>query len=308
MRKLERVNLEGAKIKHGHEEEPAHGHSLAEDLTRLRQQALNRRQAFAWLGAAGLIPLVSCGSDNKTAAAGTTTTADGTSTATTTASTATSTTSSGVSGTCALIPEETEGPYPGDGSNGVNALALSGIIRSDITSSFDGVSGVAAGVPLTVELSLVNLNGSCGALEGYAIYIWHCDQSGNYSLYSGSAKNLNYLRGVQVTDADGKVAFTSIFPGCYSGRWPHIHFEIYKTASDITSARNKVATSQLALPADQAKLVYATSGYTGSSSNLSKISLATDNVFSDGSSLQIPTIEGDVTSGFTIKLTVAIKA
>src|SRR4051812_8868074 len=51
---------------------------------------------------------------------------------------------------CAKIPEETQGPYPGDGSNGANALAISGIVRSDIRSSIGGASGVADGVPLTV--------------------------------------------------------------------------------------------------------------------------------------------------------------
>jgi protocatechuate 3,4-dioxygenase beta subunit len=37
----------------------------------------------------------------------------------------------------------------------------------------------------------------------------------------------SYLRGVQVTDSNGQVTFTTIYPACYSGRWPHIHFEVF---------------------------------------------------------------------------------
>src|SRR6185369_5639030 len=113
---------------------------------------------------------------------------------------------------------ETAGPYPADGSNAnLNALALSGIVRSDIRSSIAGATGVAAGVALTVRLALVNTNGSCADLAGYAVYLWHCDRDGQYSLYSAGVTGENYLRGVQVSDSDGMVSFTTIFPGCYSG-------------------------------------------------------------------------------------------
>ena len=57
--------------------------------------------------------------------------------------------------------------------------------------------------------------------------MWHCDRLGRYSLYGAGVTNQNYLRGTQEADASGNVTFTSIFPGCYSGRWPHIHFEVY---------------------------------------------------------------------------------
>lgn len=121
-------------------------------------------------------------------------------------------------GTCSTIPEETAGPYPGDGSNGVNALSQSGIVRRDIRGSFGSLSGTAAGIPLTVKLTLVGSTVSCEPLVGYALYLWHCDRDGSYSLYT--IANQNYLRGVQETDANGQVTFTTIFPGCYSGRWP----------------------------------------------------------------------------------------
>jgi protocatechuate 3,4-dioxygenase beta subunit len=143
-------------------------------------------------------------------------------------------------------------------------------------------------------------------LADHAIYVWHCDRDGRYSLYSGGVTNQNYLRGVQPTDANGKATFTSIFPACYSGRWPHIHFEVYPTVASATSVSNKTGTSQIALPKAACDLVYATAAYQQSITNLSQISLATDNVFSDGASLELATITGDVTSGMTAALTVAV--
>jgi protocatechuate 3,4-dioxygenase beta subunit len=102
------------------------------------------------------------------------------------------------------------------------------------------------------------------------------------------------------------VTFTTIFPACYSDRWPHIHFEVYPSVTAATSAGNKVATSQLALPKATCDLVYATAGYEQSVTNLAQVSFATDNVFSDGAELEIPHISGDAASGFTARLTVAI--
>jgi protocatechuate 3,4-dioxygenase beta subunit len=205
------------------------------------------------------------------------------------------------------IPEETAGPYPGDGSNGVNVLTQSGIVRSDIRSSFGSMSGTAAGVPLTITLQVIDSTNG-GVVSGAAVYLWHCDRDGKYSLYSSGVTNQNYLRGVQQTDADGRGTFTSIFPACYSGRWPHIHFEVYPSVATATSSASKIATSQLALPEDVCTAVYATSGYSTSVTNLAKTSLATDNVFSDGWNTQVPTVTGDVTNGYTASLVVVIDA
>jgi protocatechuate 3,4-dioxygenase beta subunit len=138
------------------------------------------------------------------------------------------------------------------------------------------------------------------------VYLWHCDRAGLYSLYSAGATNQNYLRGVQAADATGKLSFTSIFPGCYAGRWPHVHFEVYKSLGAATAVRNKIATSQLALPKSACDLVYATSGYESSVRNLAGISLASDNVFSDGAQLQLATMTGSVSEGFKAALTVAV--
>jgi protocatechuate 3,4-dioxygenase beta subunit len=223
--------------------------------------------------------------------------------------TTTTTITDPVTGTCTVIPTETAGPYPADGSNAssqsLNVLTRSGIVRSDIRSSLN-TGNVAAGVPLTIELTLVDSSASCAPLSGYAIYAWHCTQGGLYSMYSNGVTAEDYLRGVQATDSNGKATFTSVFPGCYSGRWPHIHFEVYPSLATATSAANKVATSQLALPQAACDTVYATTGYSSSVGNLAKITLASDNVFSDGSTLQLATITGDTTNGFTAKLQIAI--
>jgi protocatechuate 3,4-dioxygenase beta subunit len=190
-----------------------------------------------------------------------------------------------------------------------NVLIQSGVVRSDIRSSFGTSSATAAGVALTVTLKLVNTSASCGALAGYAIYLWHCTREGEYSMYSSGLTAENFLRGVQVTNSSGEVTFTTIFPGCYSGRWPHIHFEVYPDLGTATStpASDQLRTSQLALPAAACQAVYATNGYSGSVSNFASITLASDNVFgNDSAAVQMATLSGDVASGYAASLQVGI--
>jgi protocatechuate 3,4-dioxygenase beta subunit len=147
---------------------------------------------------------------------------------------------------------------------------------------------------------------TCAPLAGRAVYIWHCDREGRYSLYTSGVTNQNYLRGVQEADSGGRVSFTTIFPACYAGRWPHIHFEVYPTLASASSVANKSATSQIALPKATCDEVYATAGYETSVRNLSQVSLASDNVFSDGASLELATVTGNVSSGYIASLTVAV--
>ncbi|MCI1017045.1 intradiol ring-cleavage dioxygenase [Microbacterium sp. C5A9] len=204
------------------------------------------------------------------------------------------------------IPDETAGPYPGDGSNGPDVLEQSGIVRQDITTSIDG-SATAEGVPLTFEFEVLDMANGGVPFAGVAVYAWHCTAAGEYSLYSSGLEDVTYLRGVQVADADGRVSFSSIFPGCYSGRWPHIHFEVYPDVDSITDAANTIATSQMALPEEACAAVYADSRYDGSARNLAQTSLASDNVFGDDSAaLQLPTITGDATTGYATALVVGI--
>jgi len=262
---------------------------LHRDLQATRA-AMDRRGLFrlaARFGAGfGALQLVGCGSNPASP------------------SDSTGSSSSGGGSCSARIPEETQGPFPADGSNGPTVLALTGVVRNDIRSSFAGLSGTAEGVPLTIELTIVSVS-TCSPLAGRAVYVWHCDRVGGYSLYSQGATNQNYLRGVQEADASGRVSFTSIFPGCYSGRWPHIHFEVYPSVAAATNVANRVATSQIALPKSACDAAYATAGYESSIGNLSRVSLSTDMVFSDGSALELATVSGGV-AGFTSSLTVAM--
>ena len=212
---------------------------------------------------------------------------------------------------CSIIPQETTGPYPADGTNGPNVLTLSGIVRSDIHASFGSAGTTAAtGTPLTFTLKLVNVNNNCAPAAGLAVYAWHCDAQGRYSLYSSGVTSQNYLRGVQVSDANGLVTFTTIFPGAYLGRWPHIHFEVYQSLAAATSGSNALRITQLALPDAACRAVYAqTSLYPGSLSNHNQTPLASDNVFgSDQAVLQMATTSGDNTSGYVASLEVGVAA
>jgi len=186
-------------------------------------------------------------------------------------------------------------------------LEQSGIVRSDLRSSFGASSGTAEGVPIDLELTITDIANGGVPFAGVAVYVWHCDRDGNYSMYSDGVTDQNYLRGVQIADPDGVVKFASIFPACYSGRWPHIHFEVYPDQASITDAANAISTSQLALPESTCNDVYAQTGYEASVGNLSQVSLQTDNVFSDDAGVsQIPTVTGDVTNGYTLSLAVGV--
>jgi protocatechuate 3,4-dioxygenase beta subunit len=204
------------------------------------------------------------------------------------------------------VPDETGGPYPADGSNGVNVLDDSGIVRTDIRSSFGASTTTAPGVPLEIVLTVRDA-ATGDALTGGAVYLWHCDRDGEYSLYSDGLEDENYLRGVQQIGSDGTVRFTSIFPGCYSGRWPHIHFEVYADLATAIASGPIVKTSQIALPKEAAEAVYATEGYATSVRNLAQTSLARDNVFGDDGGIhQLATMTGSATSGYTAALTIGV--
>jgi len=277
-----------------------HDRGLAFDLPRL----LGRRRALQLMAGGGLATLVAaCGGSGGDASAdagsGTTTTASSS------GSSGSSTTASGSGSATEAIPEETAGPYPGDGSNGPNVLTESGVVRSDITSSFGDLSGTAEGVPVTVRLTIVDVSSGGGPRAGAALYLWHCDRDGQYSLYT--IEDQNYLRGVQEAGDDGTVTFTTIFPACYPGRWPHMHFEVYESLDAATSAGSKLKTSQLALPEDVCQAVYeGADGYAASVDSLAQVSLDGDMVFSDGYSLEMAGATGSVADGYTVTLNVAV--
>jgi protocatechuate 3,4-dioxygenase beta subunit len=291
-----------------------HDLGLVHDLPTLvdRRRAL-RMFAGAGLGL-GLATIAGCSTSGTDSAATATTAAGGGSPSTTAAATTSSTAANSAAAAvpelaeCASLPTETTGPYPGDGSNGPDVLSESGVVRRDITTSFAGLTGTAGGVPLAIKLKVLDVANGCVPLPGAAVYAWHCSREAGYSLYSAGVKDQNFLRGVQAADDDGWVTFDSIFPAAYDGRWPHVHFEIYRDLASASQVTNKVLTSQLALPQDACEAVYATSGYEASVANLARTSLARDMVFRDGWQTQLATVTGDVGTGLTALLNAPVTA
>ena len=284
------------RLDHRYHDVEDHDRGLVYDMA-----TLDRRRMLKLLGlggvSAGLFTIVGCNPSGSSAT--------GTPRSSATGASAGATAATG-DATCELIPEETAGPFPGDGSNGPDVLSQTGVVRKDIRSSFGSSTTVAQGIPLAISLAIQD-GADCAPLAGAAVYLWHCDREGNYSLYSQAAASENYLRGVQAAGNDGIVTFDSIFPACYQGRWPHIHFEVYPSLETATDETNKIATSQIALPKDACDTVYATNGYEQSVRNLSSLSLETDMVFrDDGAVHQLGTVTGDVASGYSVSLTVPV--
>ncbi|WP_062464423.1 dioxygenase family protein [Demequina soli] len=204
------------------------------------------------------------------------------------------------------IPDETAGPYPGDGSNGPDVLEDSGIVRRDIRTSVAGGDPVP-GVPLDFTFTVLDMANGGVPMAGAAVYAWHCSAGGLYSMYSDGVTDQTWLRGVQVTDDAGEVTFASVMPGCYAGRWTHIHFEVYPSVDDVTDSSKAIATSQMAFPQNVLDAIYTRNEYAGSADNLAQLSLATDTVFGDdGGVHQIGTFKGDADAGYASSLTVPI--
>lgn len=236
---------------------------------------------MAALGFAAVAPLASCkksdvSSTGSTASSGSGTTSGSTST----------------SGTCTASPVETEGPFP--------THTPSSLVTNNITSD-------RTGVPFTIKITINNKNNSCAALAGAIVDIWHCDKDGNYSEYGGTGMqstnytSVHFLRGRQATDANGLVTFTSIFPGWYSGRAPHIHVHVYNASG------TSLMVTQIAFPTDVCDTVYttATNYYTKGKQDTSN---AKDNVFADSLATELATVTGSVSGGYTLTHIVTVAA
>lgn len=196
---------------------------------------LSRREVLRLLGVSGAALLAGCAvaqpgsSSTPAAAAPTPTTAPATSAGTTESTAAVTAVPA-----CVVRPEVTEGPYYVDEE----------LNRSDVRSdTATGVIKDGALLALTFNVSQISDN-SCAPLEGAQVEIWHCDAAGVYSDVSDpgfNTKGQNFLRGYQVTDANGQAHFTTIYPGWYASRCVHIHFKVH----DSTAEDSKVFTSQL---------------------------------------------------------------
>jgi protocatechuate 3,4-dioxygenase beta subunit len=212
---------------------------------------LNRRQALG-LGAVSLGTLLaSCGGDDEATTSADVATADGT---TTTVQPQTTTGSDlfGDESSCTLTPQETEGPYYFDADS----------IRSDIREDREGV-------PLRLAIRVREAD-ECAPLQNAVVDIWHCDATGIYSGFeaastggpggggSGPTDEETYLRGAQVTNSDGIVEFTTIYPGWYRGRTIHIHAKVHID-------RQTVLTTQLYFDEEVTASVYEREPYASDS-------------------------------------------
>lgn len=241
----------------------------------------SRREALGLLTVTGAAWTTACGgSDSPTSPTGSVTT-NPPATPTTTTTTAPPTTPPPTNtAACAVSPNETIGPFP----------SLSDFVRSDIREG-------KPGLPLTLTISVVNTNSACSAVSGAIVDVWQCDATGNYSQY-GSERNLTYLRGLQTTDSNGRVTFTTIYPGWYQGRATHIHVE-------VTINGRSVKVTQIAFPEDTTAQVYRTGVYASGGQN--PTSNARDMVFSDGVTNELITLTGgDAASGFTAAFQVGV--
>lgn len=215
---------------------------------------------------------------------------------------------------CLPMPSETAGPFPADGAYGRNAKAINvltreGVIREDLRPSFSGLTPVAEGVPFSMEIKLVTAGESCTPLGGRALYLWHCDAVGGYSIYDDADRN--YLRGVGITDATGTARFTTIVPGCYDGRWPHVHFEVFDSPDSMNSGRDSLLISQFALPEEMCRTVYqADDRYSNGIRALDRISLTRDLAFRDNNTAemaaQMMSVTGSASDAFFGKISIGL--
>jgi protocatechuate 3,4-dioxygenase beta subunit len=282
-----------------------HDMGLHYDL-KLITQKMNRRQIIRLGGSMAAFSLLpGCGGDSPTS----------TSNTDVTSSQPSAQTQPAASSSCITDPTATTGPYPADGTNTAagatsNVLQTSGIIRSNIRSSFIGTPNVAPGIPVELTLTLVNTNSACARLSNFAIYLWQADRDGFYSLYTRPAES--WLRGIQTSDATGQLTFLTNFPPAYDGRYPHMHFEIFVSLQAALTGRSALLTSQLAMPRDVASTVFQTPGYQVAQNQLASVTTSSDFVFRAFSAAQLanatPVFIGDVSNGYKASATIGIAA
>jgi protocatechuate 3,4-dioxygenase beta subunit len=222
---------------------------------------ITRREALGAVGAAGAALAFGC-SDSPTSPSSTTTT-----------------TTTSTNAACAVTPTETVGPYP----------SLVDLFRSDIREGRNGTM-------LTLAIRIVNAANGCAAVPNANVEIWHVDAAGDYSQY-GTQTSQTFLRGIQTTNANGEVTFTTIYPGWYQGRATHIHVE-------VTMGGRSVKVTQIAFPESINNVVHTSGVYASRGTN--PISNLSDGIFADSLSSEIVTPAGSVNGGYAATFQVAI--
>ena len=233
------------------------------------KKSLTRREALGMLGATGAaLSMIRCGE---------------TPTSPSTVEAAAATTTTGTSAACAVSPSETVGPYP----------SLTDMFRSDIREGRNGA-------PLTLAITVVNVNNGCSPVSGANVEIWQCDADGHYSQYSQQGYNgvsETFLRGIQTSDGSGTVTFTTIYPGWYQGRATHIHV-------DVQVNGRSVKVTQIAFPESVTAALYATGVYAAKGQN--PTSNSRDNVFADSVTSEMAAVTGSPAGGYSATFTVGV--
>jgi protocatechuate 3,4-dioxygenase beta subunit len=225
----------------------------------MNKRTIPRREALVVMGSAGAALAFGCANSPTTPA-----------------------TDSPVTGTnaaCAVTPSETAGPFP----------SLTDLIRSDIREGKPGTL-------LKLTIKVVNVNSNCAGVPNASVEVWHVDAAGNYSEY-GAQSAQTYLRGIQTTNGNGEVAFTTIYPGWYSGRATHIHVELSLNGSSVK-------VTQIAFPENVNAMVHTSGVYASRGTN--PISNSADGIFADSLSSELVTPAGDTTNGYAATFQVGI--
>jgi protocatechuate 3,4-dioxygenase beta subunit len=230
----------------------------------MKTRRMGRREAIGALGAAGAALAFGCGKESPTGASSGST---GSPTST--------------NGTCAVTPTETVGPYP----------SLTDMFRMDIR---EGKQGTV----LTLTVKVVNASSACAPVAGANVEIWHVDAAGDYSQY-GTQRAATFLRGIQTTNANGEVVFTTIYPGWYQGRATHIHVEV-----SLNGQSRKV--TQIAFPEGVNDAVHRSGVYASRGTN--PIANASDGIFADSLASEIVTPTGSASAGYAAAFQVGISA
>jgi len=198
---------------------------------------------------------------------------------------------------CVVKPALTEGPYFVDEM----------LRRSDITANADG-SGARQGAPLTLAFAISSVAASgCTPFANALVDVWHCDAVGSYSDISaggnGNTTGQNWLRGYQLTDANGKATFKTIYPGWYQGRTVHIHFKIRTNAgaSGGTEFTSQLFVDDAISDAVFANAPYSTKGNRGVRNN-------GDSIYGQSGGQLTLALAGDAGSGFTTTFEVGLQA
>jgi protocatechuate 3,4-dioxygenase beta subunit len=183
---------------------------------------------------------------------------------------------------CTLTPEQEEGPFYVDLDK----------IRSNIVGGREGVR-------LALAITIIDST-TCQPVKGAAVDIWQADAVGKYSSEaSQSTTGQTWLRGVQLTDARGLARFTTIWPGFYAGRCPHIHAKVH-TGGHVSH------NGQIFFPEALSTKVYKTSPYTKDPNT--RTARATDHVYTrqGGRSSVITMTDATLAKGLAGRITLAV--